>query len=57
MFEVYVIFSNLRMLSFVLRYRENSHGILTFRYLQLSPVFGVARTNYFYFGRKLEYFK
>ena len=25
--------------------------------LQLSPVFGLARTNYFYFDRKLEYFK
>ena len=28
---LYLIFCNLHILSFALRYRENSHGILTFK--------------------------
>ena len=55
---LYLTFCNLRILSFALRYHENSHGILTNQIIcNLVLFFWVARTNSFYFGFMLEYFK
>ena len=55
---LYLTFCNLRILSFALRYRENSHGIFyIFIICNLVLFFWVARTNSCYFGFTLKLFQ